>query len=351
MISNQLLIQREYRWRTIGVATLLILGIVALLAVENLLVSALIAFTLSYLLSPSIIYLERMGLSRSAAISLVFAVLIAALVIGGRALAPLVGAQFDDLIEKLPVYVNSLQSVIARSEHSLNRLVVTYQLNLSERVGNYLRDHMNMWLENLPSIASKIFSIAALTPFLAFFMLKDGRVFSRQVLSLVPNKFFELALSLTHQINYQMGAFIRARLIEAMIVGAVVCLGLWAIHFPYPVFLAVFAALANLIPYIGPIIGAVPAFILCLVNQEPNLIILLMSMTYIVGQVVDIFIIVPSVVAKVVNLHPIVVVVAIIVGSQVMGILGMILAIPVASAIKLIVVTIYDRLILFRVNS
>jgi putative permease len=182
-------------------------------------------------------------------------------------------------------------------------------------------------------------------------MLKDSRIFSRQVLSLVPNKFFELALSLSHQINYQLGAFIRARLIEAMIVGLVVFVGLWAIQFPYAVFLAVFAALANLIPYIGPIIGALPAFILCLVNHETNLAIILMSATYLAGQLLDIFVIVPGVVAKVVNLHPIIVVIAIIAGSQVMGVLGMILAIPVVSAFKLIVVTVYDRLILFRVNS
>jgi putative permease len=346
-----MLIKREYRWRTIGVATLLIAGLVTLLAVENLLVSALIAFVISYLLAPLIVYLERLGLTRGAAIGLVFATLIGGLVICGRALAPLVAAQFDDLVEKLPTYVTTLQSVIAKSEQHLNRLVVSYQLNLSQRVGTFMQDHVNLWLENLPGLASKIFSISVLAPFLAFFMLKDSRVFSRQILSLVPNKFFELALSLSHQINYQMGAFIRARLIEAMIVGLVVFLGLWAIHFPYAVFLAVFAALANLIPYIGPIIGAVPAFILCLVNQETNLVIILMSMTYLAGQLLDIFVIVPSVVAKVVNLHPIVVVIAIIAGSQVMGVLGMILAIPVASAVKLIVVTIYERLILFRVSS
>ena len=70
-----------------------------------------------------------------------------------------------------------------------------------------------------------------------------------------------MALNLTHNLNLHIGGFIRARLLEAMIVGLVVFLGLSTIvQFPYTAFLALFAGITNLIPYIGPIIGMIPAY-------------------------------------------------------------------------------------------
>ena len=164
----------------------------------------------------------------------------------------------------------------------------------------------------------------------------------------MPNNVFELALNLNYQINRQMGDFIRARLLEAAIVGFVIWVGLAIIGFPYASILAVFAALTNLIPYVGPFIGAIPALIIGIVNNDPTFTLFLVALTYLIAQLIDIIFIIPMVVAKIVNLHPVFVVVVIIIGSQLMGILGMVISIPVASALKLTVTAVYDHLIYFR---
>lgn len=157
-----------------------------------------------------------------------------------------------------------------------------------------------------------------------------------------------MAISLSYKINAQIGEFIRARLIEAVIVGIVVWIGLSVMNFPYAIFLALFAVLMNLIPYVGPFIGAIPAFIIALVNQEPSLVIMMMALVYLIAQIIDIIFVIPLVVAKTVNLHPASVIIVFIIGAHLMGVLGMIIAVPVASVFKLIFFTIYDQLIKFR---
>jgi putative permease len=160
---------------------------------------------------------------------------------------------------------------------------------------------------------------------------------------------FELALNLQYQINRQLSDFIRARLLEATIVGVVVWTGLALISFPYAILLGVFAGLTNLIPYIGPLIGAVPAVLIALVAYGDGVTILLVSVVYVGAQLIDNMIVIPFIVAKIVNLHPIIVVVVILIGAQSAGILGMIISIPVACIIKLTAEALYHHLLEFRV--
>jgi putative permease len=159
---------------------------------------------------------------------------------------------------------------------------------------------------------------------------------------------FELALNLKHQINEQLGGFIRARLFEAGIVGFVVWLGLAAVGFPYAILLAIFAGLTNLIPYIGPIIGAIPAILIGLVTGLSGWVLLAVAGVYAAAQLIDNFLVIPLVVARIVNLHPVAVVIVIIVGAQMAGILGMIISIPVACILKITAVALYEHLVEFN---
>lgn len=179
-------------------------------------------------------------------------------------------------------------------------------------------------------------------------MLRDGRRASRQLLSMVPNNLFEVALNLSYQINQQLGGFIRAKLLESVMVGSVVWLGLYLVSFPYASILAFFAGLTNLIPYVGPVLGAVPGLVVALVNQEARSSPALIGSIYLLAQIVDMLFIVPLVVAKIVDLHPVTVVIVIIIGSQVMGVLGMIISVPAASIIKLTFTEFYNHIVDFR---
>lgn len=320
-------------------------AIVLILTVENLLLSSVLAFVIAYLLGPWVNSLERTGLDRIFATALIFFMIGCAVGFSIYMVAPLIADQLSSLKTEVPKYIDGVTRMLVDTEKRLQMFSVeTYTIDISGRVERWMVASTDGIFQNLPKIVSKSLTVMLLAPFLAFFMIKDGRNINRSLLSLVPNSVFEITLNLYHQINEQMGQFVRARLLEATIVGLVTFLGLTILSFPYAVFLAVFAALTNLIPYVGPIIGAVPALMIAMVNGSPTLEIVLVSVVYAVAQLIDIVFIIPLVVAKIVDLHPVAVVVAIIVGAQIMGILGMIISIPVASALKVTLGTLYQHM-------
>lgn len=330
------------------VAILSGLGLI-ILKVENMLVTQVLAWVIFYTINPIVNRLERAGFSRTVSIIIPFVVSGFLIWLGFYFLSPMIGHQIVSFKSEFPKYVAGISKIMTSTEEQLNSVLNgSYKIDISNKAETYILSITSNVFGSLPSLASSLFTILLLAPFFAFFMLKDGRAFTRQMLSLVPNRLFELSLNLIHQLNSQLGDFIRARFLEALIVGAITWAGLQMIGFDYAVVLGLFAGITNLIPYVGPVIGAVPAFLITLVNQAPSGTFLALTLVYVIAQVIDMLFIVPLLVAKIVDLHPISVVIAIIIGSQVMGVMGMIISIPLASAFKVITTSIFSHLVQFK---
>lgn len=350
----QIKLRRERRLKLIAVLAILITGLVILLAVDNMLWSFVLAFVINYLLSPLVNALERRRVPRQLAILIPF--LATGVFIGVMAyiFIPRLTQQALLLEAHLPKYQIDLMNLVSSLEQRIKNFSKLYNISMSHNMSSWIIDKTAEISSSIPSAISGSLTVSMLAPFFGYFMLQDGRRLARSVLNFVPNHLFELALNLQHELNEQMGGFIRARFLEAAIVGAVVWVGLRACDFPYASLLALFAALTNLIPYLGPIIGAIPAVFIALVSEQPlitqtlSLDLVIVTSIYFFAQLVDIVFIIPLVVARIVNLHPVTVLIVIIVGSQVMGVLGMMISIPVASAIKLIFRTFYDHLTEFN---
>lgn len=343
------LIKRERLLRLLAVFFTIVLLTAVILTVENLLLSFVLAFAATYLITPFVRYLERTGMSRNSAILIPYISLFALTSILIFITVPLIVEQIRELRLELPKYIEGITFLITKWETQVKGFIpYIFKYDISASIVRITETGLTAFLQNAPKYAQQFLTVCLLSPIFCYFLLKDGRSISRGILSLFPNNVFEMALSLSHKINVQLGDFIRARLIEAFIVGIVVWIGLTILQFPYALFLSIFATVMNLIPYVGPFIGAVPAFVIAIINQEPSLNVLLMSMVYFIAQLIDIVFIIPLVVARTVNLHPVTVIVVFIIGANVMGVLGMIISVPVASVLKLIFYTIYDQLIKFR---
>ncbi len=356
LLETRRLLRRERYVRLAAVLMIIASALVIILAVENLLASFVLAFVINYLLDPIVDAFERRGLPRTWAIVIPFLALAIVIGISISLLVPLISDQIRNLDSEFPTMRNQLAALITKTEHKLQSYLNIQEFSFSKEINNWLiqsfqySTHLGVWLQN--SLTTMI-----LAPFFAFFMLLDGRKISRSLLALVPNNVFEMFLNIQYQLNDQIGGFIRARLFEGLIVGAVVWLGLQIMGFPYAGLIGLAAGVTNLIPYVGPIIGALPAMIICLVADDPiitdstTIDLVLVSGVYLIAQLIDIIFIIPLVVAKIVNLHPVTVLLAIIIGAQVLGILGMIISIPVASAVKLVFSTLYRHLVAFRGQS
>lgn len=349
MKTTQQLITRERTIRLSFALLIFAICVFTLIAVDNLLISFVLAFTSSYLLTPIVRRLERRGLSRNMATIIPVLGLLVIISLSGFIFIPLIIDQILSFKEELPKYVEGLSQLISRWEGQITSVFpYVYKNNFSEKIGALGESTVTSVLQKTPAIARQLFTVSLLSPIIAFFMLKDSRNIWRSFLSLMPNNIYEMSLALSSQINKQLGEFVRARIVEALIVGIVVWIGLFLLGFPYALFLALFAALMNLIPYVGPFIGAAPAFVIAIINQQPSVDVLLMSMVYFIAQLIDIIFIIPLLVAKTVNLHPVTVIIVFIIGADLMGVLGMIISVPVASVLKLILNSVYDQLIKFK---
>ncbi|MBF0297289.1 MAG: AI-2E family transporter [Oligoflexia bacterium] len=230
-------------------------------------------------------------------------------------------------------------------------------LKIKEKVGVQIQEkHLDNFLNytsvesknlllQIPNFLASFFEWIFLVPLILFFLLKDGREFRFSFLKLVPNTIFERTYFLIYQFHKQLGNYIFAKFVEASIVGTITTVGLWCLDMKFSILLGGIAAITNIVPYVGPLLGIVPAVILASVEHG-----VFSSMTaavailFIVANVIDIAFVFPLLVSKIVDLHPLVVVISVILGSQYMGIVGMIVSIPVAAILKLIFAEIYKEL-------
>jgi putative permease len=306
--------------------------------------SALISTLLFFIFAPTIDALERKGISRIHGITTVF--LVCGMIIGVTAswVAPRISHEIDAFQQGRSRYGAQITEKLRREENNLLGAHSIFK-------GTRLTDKAIAWItassEKLwtiaPDLASNLMVCFLLVPFLTFVLLKDAHEIRRSVLKLVPNRYFETVYSLVSRILDEMGGYVAARIIEAALVTILVTLGCLALKIPYAILLGIFAGATNAIPYLGPLLGAVPALFLAILEPAiPNQL-LWVSLVYLLANLIDMLVIFPLVVAKIVDLHPVVVVIAVMLGSQLFGVLGMIVAVPITSILKIFIQEIYTR--------
>ncbi|MFZ1082922.1 MAG: AI-2E family transporter [Candidatus Kryptoniota bacterium] len=329
--------QPIFKKNGVKVFSLVIFLLLLLWAVSQLgsvFIILLLSILMTYLLSPIIGLLETKGIKRLYGILIIYFlifVIVAALLT--TYLPPLFAQIVSiDAAIKSPDFGQRLQSI--QSELQNKFLFVDFG-NISGKVNLILSELADRWFSILTS-AGSVFMVLIIIPFVTFFFLKDGGVIIRGLIEFVPNKYFEMTLNAVYKIGIQLERYIRAWLTEATIVGALSIVGLLLMGVKYAIIIGVAAGLANLIPYLGPIVGAVPAIIVTSI-QAGNLGMVLPIVGLFVGiRIIDDLIIVPMVYSKGAEIHPLTIVLLILIAAEVGGILGMVLAMPLYTVFRVI---------------
>ena len=310
-------------------------------------ISVLLAIVLSHAVRPLVDRIEGwLKMDRGTATLIGFSLFGGGVVIAVLWTMPFLSEQFQNFKSEIPKYIAGSIALLDQTEEKLQAFIPFIEnTNVTEQAKSWLISRAARFAQELPVMITNSFSIFFLCPFLAFFMVKESRSLYRSFLSLVPNHVFETTLSLTHQISLQIGQFIRARILEAFIVGLITGLGLQIISFPFALLLGLFAGLMNLVPYVGPVIGFIPALLIGVINGMPLLDVSIVLTVYVIAQLIDNLILIPILVARMMKLHPVTVVVVVIAGAQFLGILGMIISIPVANAVQVAYHAVYQHII------
>jgi putative permease len=304
-----------------------------------------LSVVISMILSPWVASLERRGLSRGISIVLIFAGI--ALILGtlGFWAAASFQAEWTSFKEKAPEHFHSaILGLRGIEEGAKARYPFLDSVHPTDSLLAWGQNTGRWFAENGAAMAASILTWILIVPPLTFVMLNDGRAMRQRFFHLVPNRFFESFFLVSNEITTAISDYLRAKLVEALLVGMMTMAGLLLVKAPYALVLGIGAGLTNIIPYIGPLIGAAPALLIALFDSSGQGLLWPVAIVYIAANVVDTVVIFPLVVAKLVKLHPLLLIAVVAIGQQYYGLIGMLISIPIATACKVIITEIYSAI-------
>jgi predicted PurR-regulated permease PerM len=296
----------------------------------------LIAMVISYVLNPIVNLLGERKVPRSIAVLLIYAAFITSTIVILMNLIPMFIKQLSELNEHLPQFTTKAQVFMSQLNdnrhlpesvrNGINRSLDKMEAGISTWISNYI--------DGLGNTLNAVF-IAFIIPFLSFYILKDFHVIQKGILNELPKQHRKQALRLLSDIDTALGSYIRGQFLVAVIVGVLSWIGYWIIGLPYTLLFASVVSLTNIIPYLGPYFGAAPAMLFA-ATISWKMILYVILVNWIVQQLEG-NVISPQVVGKTLHMHPLTIIFALLVGGELAGIMGLILAVPFFAVMKVLI--------------
>jgi predicted PurR-regulated permease PerM len=189
-------------------------------------------------------------------------------------------------------------------------------------------------LETMKS-AVDIAILTVAVPVASIYMLTEAEKLKRFVLGMIPGRFRDRAIALLGDLNIAVGGYIRGQLMVAATVGFLASLLLIALRVPYGLLIGLWAGIADVVPYVGPFMGAVPGIALALYANGPVNGLLVLGGFVLINQL-EAHVLLPRIIARTVNLTPLTVIIALIAGGEMLGLPGLLLAVPIAGAARVL---------------
>ncbi|MCL6452493.1 MAG: AI-2E family transporter [Alicyclobacillus sp.] len=288
----------------------------------------LISVVICYILQPVVELLVRRRVPRGMAILLIYIVFILALVVAVLQAIPAVTRQFTQLADHVPTLLQQANGWLdGLSRHTkylpdaARQGIETSLARLEQSVAGFIAGMFSMLSNTLNALF-----VAFVIPFIVFYMLKDADAIGRGVLRLTPHRFRRHMKVILISIDTTLGSYVRGQLLVMLVVFVLTYAGFLIVRLPYALLLALFLGLVDIIPYIGPILGAAPAIILGL-SISPQMALKVLLVNLIVQQLEG-NLISPQIMGRSLHLHPMAVVAALLIGGELGGIVGLLCAVP-----------------------
>ena len=328
----------------VGVAAAL-LGVLVL--GRRLLLPLLLGLAVAYLLDPAVNWFERRGRSRALGAAVIAAVAALALTVFLGILLPILARQVQELGERLPQYRADLA---AKFEPLRERLEARYPAQLEllrTKAADTVREKWPQMVESAVAWLGGVFSSVldfllfvlnlVFVPVFAFYLMVDFPKLKASLAGLVPIPYREVTLARAREVDSAVAGFLRGQLTIAVILAAINGIGLTLVGVPLGLLVGIVAGMANLVPYMALVVGLVPAMLLVWVEHQSIARLLAVVLIFSGAQLLEGTVLSPRILSRSVKLHPVWVLLAIIVGGNLFGIVGMIVAVPAAAAIQVFV--------------
>ncbi|TLS69015.1 AI-2E family transporter [Mariprofundus erugo] len=286
---------------------------------------------------PTARYLTRRGVSRTQAVVAVMAVIVTIVLVMSVLLYPLIAAQLDQLSARTG-------SIDARLTHLLQQIneLTSNHLHISfdpAAMAAQLLDSVTLTLSSLQTTVSSYFNDVAfslfLVPLITFFLLRDFRVLRNQTMQLLPNRYFELGWMIYNAASSQLQGYLRGISIQMASITLICTAGFWLAGIDFAPLLGILTGLLNLIPIFGIALAKIPPLLVVLLSDDPSLTSMILALAVVfAAQIVDTAYILPRVIAKSANLHPVTVMVSVSLAGYYFGFTGLIAAVPLLFSAK-----------------
>ncbi len=302
-----------------------------------------ISVLLAYIVKPVAGKLSERKIPTGISILIVYLVFLLMLATICIFLIPELSANIRELMNTLPNFIQSYEklfysvlSSIKASKWSddVKGLIFSQIENGTAAVQNYLIVMLKNGLDFIVD-AVRIFFDLTIAMIITYYVIKDADKFKEFALSLLPGKWRNGLVGTGKEINRILANFIQGQLLIALLVGALETIGLMLVKMKYPLVLGMVGGLANIIPYFGPYIGAIPAVAVALTISPMKA--FWSIVVFVVVQQLDNNFISPKIIEGKLGLHPVATIFAVLVGGEFFGILGMLLAVPVMAILRVIV--------------
>lgn len=322
----------------LGLAAITIIALL-LYYYSTLLGYVIIAMIFSYILDPLVSRMQSTGMNRTFAITLTLSALILILVWISTNVIPIIANQMVELAGQLNI--QNIENITQQIEYRLTQKFGFLPDGfLSDNLIDVLQKVFNIGeipsaLSNIIGIFTNIFYATLIIPFATFFFLKDGTKIRRDLLQIVPNKYFETTLSLIDKIESRLGMYFRSVMLQSFIVAIASYIGLSIVGLNNALSVGIAVGLANTIPYFGPIIGYVLSIIVSIIEVGNFSLVLPCILAILFVQMLDNIVLQPLIFSRSADMHPVAILFIIMIGAETAGILGMLVAIPIATIIKI----------------
>ena len=294
----------------------------------------LIAGFITYLLHPIVEKLHEKGLHRGMAIFLIYVIFFGGIGITLYKGVPAFIAQLKDLSDSAPFFAEKYRSWIEQIQSHTR----TWPDGLQGKMNDGI-DAFEKKLDTLLTIVVGLLLnflnsalVIMIIPFIAFYMLKDFHLLKRAVWYMTPKKWRKQGIRFLKDVDESLGSYIRGQLLVCVIIGSTAALLFWIFHLRYPLILGFLVGITDVIPYFGPIIGAVPALIIAATVSVK--LVLITAVIILVLQFLEGNILSPYIVGKSLHMHPLIIMAAITAGGEIAGVIGLILAVPILVVFK-----------------
>jgi len=317
--------------------------------VRTVVVDFAVAFLIAYLAHPLLTWLERGRVKRGLGVFFVLMIFTGVFTLVG-ALLVTVSSQFVELFKDLPNQVGQLGEMLDRifvwlshrgvtglegARERITEAVQTYLQNIGNNITPILQNFLNSTgtvFRSLVSIGGVVGQVLLILLLSVYLMLDYSRV-NLSLLRVFPRPWQPRVLEFTGLVGTAVGGYVRGQLVIATFIGVFVWLGLTIIGIPSAAAIGFLAGAFNIVPYLGPIIGATPALLLALPGGGWSL--LGVVVVFVLANQIESNFLSPYILSKTTDLHPVTVLIAILVGVSLLGFAGALLAVPLVALGKL----------------